>query len=161
MRRILCTICLAILMGGCNYIAVTGGQGGPLDSMNFTVEYGSPPPDEIKSKVNPGPGKCDLMLTGGITIIDNAIDLGYFKSTPEMGSFIKFGVEVVPDTGLFANVLGGVTFIHWKAWGGYEDTEIYGMFGGGVTYFVNDKDVCLLTAYDNRRGLTAGVGFRF
>jgi len=161
MQRVMLTICLAVLLGGCNYIAIVGGYGGEFDSANLTVEYGIPPPDKIKSKVNPEPVKSEWMLTGGMTIIDNGIDLWYFKSSPEMGGFIKLGVEVVPDSGFFANVLGGATFIHWKAWGGYEDTEIYGMFGGGVTYFIDDKDLCVLAAYDNRRDFTAGIGLRF
>jgi len=162
MKAFAATIFLVLfLAGGCNYIAIAGGQGGEFDAANLTVEYGSPPPDEIKSKVNPGPGKRDLMLTGGMTIIDNGIDLGYFKSSPEMGGFIKLGVEVVPDTGLFANVLGGVTWIIWNSVWTEQETEWYGMFGGGLTYFINDKDACILAGYDNRRGFTAGVGLRF
>jgi len=162
MKKMLITICLFVfLVGGCNYIAVSGGHGGDFDAANLTVEYGSPPPEGLKPIVEPGPGKRDWMLTGGTLIIDNAIDYGFFKNTPEIGGFIKLGVEIVPDTGLFANVLGGATFIHWKASGGFEDTEWYGMLGGGLTYFINDKDVCLLTAYDNRRGFSGGIGFRF
>jgi len=158
MRNLILIICLAVLLGGCNYIGIVGGKDDEFDSANLTLEYGSPPPDEIKSE----PGKRDWMLTGGMAYIDNY--------NPEIGAFVKLGIEVLSDTGFFVNVIGGVTFMeeargYVSPYGYWQPTEgeieIYGMFGGGVTYFINDKDVCLLTAYDNRRGFTAGIGFRF
>lgn len=140
-----------------------------MNTANVTLEYGGPPPFEDKTKIVlydlagepiPEPAKRDWMLISGVTIMDNGVDFEFGKTTPEMGSFLKLGVEVVPDTGFFANVLGGVTFIHWSSrWG--EGTEWYGLLGGGATYFINDKDVCILAAYDNRRGFSVGVGFRF
>lgn len=158
MKRLIMTICLFLLSGGCNYIGFAGGQGGEFDSANLTVEYGTRPPDELKPK----PGERDFMVTGGFLIIDNAVETWFYESRPEMGSFVKLGIEVAPDTGLFVNVLGGLTFIHYaRYWQTEWETEWNGLFGGGVTYFINDKDVCFLTAYDNRRGFTAGIGFRF
>lgn len=157
MKKLAMTICLvAFFTGGCNYIGVTGGSGGDFNATNFTVEYGSPPPGELE----PEPGERDWMLTSGFLVVDNAIDTGFFESSPEMGGLIKLGMEVEPDTGLFVNVLGGLTFIKWASYWD-EGTEWYGLFGGGVTYFIDDKDVCILAGYDNRRGFTAGVGYRF
>jgi len=157
MKKLILTICLAFFSGGCSYIGFAGGYGGEFDSANFTVEYGIRPPEEIKSES----GERDWMLTSGITIIDNAIDTWFFKSTPEMGGFLKIGIEVVPDTGFFANLLGGVTWIFWDTAWTERQTDWYGLIGGGLTYFINDKNMCLLATYDNRRGISGGIGFRF
>ena len=158
MKKVIMTICLMILAGGCSYVGFAGGYGREFDSANVTLEYGIRPPEEIKSE----PGERDWMLTGGITYINNY--------NPEIGDFVKLGVEIVPDTGFFANVLVGFTLMeeargYVSPYGYWQPTEgeieIYGLFGGGVTFFINDNDVCVLTAYDNRRGFTAGIGFRF
>lgn len=169
MKRFVIVICLIVfVISGCNYIGATGGYGGPMNTGNLTIEYGSPFPEELKSKVEPGSGERDWMLTGGITYINNDTETGFYESFPEMGSFAKLGIEIIPDTGFFVTILGGITWIHWKEKYDYEDSEqddietkFYGMYGGGVTYFINDKDTCILVGYDNRRGVTAGAGFRF
>ena len=102
------------------------------------------------------------MVTGGFLVIDNAIDTWFYESRPEMGGFVKLGVEVAPDTGFFVNVLGGLTFIHHAKWYQTEwETDWNGLLGGGVTYFINDKKFALVAAYDNRRLFTGGVGWRF
>ena len=157
MKKVAMTICLAALfVQGCNYIGVTGGHGGDFNATNFTIEYGSPSPEELE----PEPGERDWMFTGGTLIIDNAIESSYFETSPEIGGFIKLGMEVAPDTGLFVNVLGGLTAIRWTSRRD-EGTEWSGLFGGGVTYFVDDQAVGILAGYDNRRGFTAGIGLRF
>lgn len=160
MKKIAITT-MVLFAGGCNYIAIGGGYGGPTDAGNFTIEYEIEPPDEIKSKVEPKPGQRDWRTTGGMTIIDNAIDTGFYVSDPEVGGFVKLGVEVMADSGFFVNILGGITWFRWETAWTEEETEWHGMFGGGVTYFINDEDVCILADYDNRRGFTAGIGWRF
>jgi len=159
MKRVALTICLvvAFLSGGCNYVGVTGG------GTSFAIEFESPPPDKPKPK----PGERDLMLTGGFTVIDSDLKTRWSRVDPEMGGFIKFGWEVMPDTGFFINFLGGATWCRYtKVYKtverrGLEELEWYELFGGGITYVINDEDFCLTTAYDNRRGFTLGAGWRF
>jgi len=170
MYRLAFAICLVLLSCGCNYIGATAGPCGEFEATsNFTFEYGFRSSFEDHTKTvshDPSgdpvtvPSKRDVMLTAGVLVIDNGIDTWFFNSNPEMGGFLKLGVEVAPDTGFFVNVLGGLTWIHWAScWD--EGTEWYGLIGGGVTYFINDKDICLIAAYDNRRFFNAGVGVRF
>ena len=160
MKRVLMTIVLlALLVGGCGYVGFTGGYGGESESANYSLEY-----DSIflkEPKPEPVPGERDWLVVTGITIIDNAINTRYFKSNPETGVYFKIGVEVVPDTGFFLNALGGITSV-WRdsAWS-EKEFEIDGMYGGGITYFLNDGGTAIIASYDNKRGISAGVGFRY
>jgi len=160
MKRMICTICLLLLVSSCNYVGVLGGSGGEFDSTNFTLEFGGPENKPGKS------GERDWLLVGGVTYINNKEG----TQNKEFGGFGKLGLEVVPDTGFFVNALGGITFM--KESSGYvtqhgswqsteSETEVNGMFGGGVTYFISDDNFCIQANYDNRRGYTIGVGWRF
>jgi len=170
MKNLVVTSSLLLLFGGCNYLGFSAGPGGEFDaSSNFTFEYGFADPtfgrtdnDSQDSAGDPEPGsdEREFMLTSGFTVIDNGIDLYWFESNPEMGGFMKLGIEVAPETGFFVNVLGGITFIHWASYWD-EGTDWHGLLGGGVTYFINDENFCLVAAYDNRRFFTGGVGWRF
>ncbi len=170
MYRLAFALCLLLLSGGCTYVGFTAGPGGKGESSpNFALEYDFSLPGVDRTKTvkhddsaKPGsyPAKRDWMFIGGNYIVDNAIDIGWFKSSPEVGGFVKLCVEVMPDTGFFANVLGGFSAISWTT--AYDEgTEWYGVLGGGFTYFVNDNDFCIIASYDNRRLFNAGVGFRF
>jgi len=158
MKRVLTTICLvALLVGGCHHVGFLGGSGGESGSANFTIESGSIVEDR--------PADPNwLMVSTGITIIAHDI------APIETCAYLKFGFELVPDSGLFVDVLGGMTFRNefngytrpdgtWKK----EPTElnIDGMIGGGITYFLNDGGTAIIASYDNKRGLSAGVGFRY
>lgn len=170
MKYLAVTSCLMLLSGGCYYAGFSAGPGGELSaSSNLAFEYGLDPPVPPDPPLKPGqhgplvtPGGHDLMVTAGFLLIDNAVDTPFYESRPEMGGFVKLGLEVSPDTGLFVTVLGGLTFIHYA---GYYDTDWQtdwnGLFGGGLTYFIDDKNFAVVTAYDNRRFFTAGVGWRF
>lgn len=170
MLRLLVTFSLVLLSGGCNYIAFTAGPDSEYGSAaSFTIEYSGRAPGSshstrpwLDSSADPCsvPSERDFMFSSGFLYIDNGLDLYWYRSDPEMGVFLKLGVEAVPDTGLFVNILGGVTWISWSSYWS-EDTEWFGLIGGGVTYFIDDKDFCVIASYDNRRLFNAGVGLRF
>ena len=75
------------------------------------------------------------------------------------------------DSGLFVTVLGGFTLADEVTV--YESTirvypysygdiswELYGLYGGGVTYFFDTQN-CIIATYDNRRGFSMGLGFKY
>jgi len=95
--QIMLIVCL-LIASGCSHIAVLGGYGGESDSGNVSIEYGS-----IDSERPADPNW--LMFSGGMTFIRHA------GEPMEFGTYLKFGFEIVPDSGLFADALGGVTFI--------------------------------------------------
>lgn len=169
-RKILFAICLLVLSGGCHYIGFTAGPDSEYGSAhNFTIEYAGrmpgvsdPPRSRSGTSADPCsvPSKRDFMLSGGVFYIDNGLDLWWYKGDPEMGSFIKLGVEAVPDSGFFINGLMGVSWIRWSTYWD-EGTERFGLLGGGVTYFIDDEDACIIVSYDNRRLFNAGLGVRF
>lgn len=186
------TICL-LLLSGClgqgpdNYAVVGGGQGGPTDSPNFTVEG---------VKVVRSLGR-DSLVGLGFTIIGSGGDADYDESTsdyqslyeweesigtltdegvyrdfPEFGLFGKYGIEVVEDTGLFVTGFAGFTLADevrvWQssipvypyAYGEEEGWNVYGMYGGGLSYFFGGSTF-LQVDFDNRRGTTVGFGWKF
>jgi len=185
MRILVICLVLTLFVGGCNspgtYSVLGGGHGGPTDSANFTVESGKTTQQTMLE------GHDSLFAFGATFIFNNEglpsdtldypcphgdyTDLGWRRDIPELGLFGKYGLEVIKDTGLFVTVLGGLSMAdetrlaRSRATGWYyeQDTKVntYGMFGGGVTYFIKDKSFCVLVDYDNRRGFTAGIGKRF
>ena len=126
------------------------------DRRSYSIEYSTI--DERKA------AEPDwLMVSGGTTFIDA-------ENAPELGLYIKFGFEVVPDSGFFVDALGGVTFVkerfgytlpdgQWKETP--DGVDVNGMIGGGITYFINDGGTCIIASFDNRRGVSAGMGFRY
>ncbi len=192
MKKITLTICLILIVSGCmegkkgHYIVLGGGHGGATDSTNLAMEG---------VKIVQSEGR-DSLTALGFTIIFNSGDIpsdtestsgswaewykyevesGYItdagvrRDWPEMGLFGKYGLEVAEDTGLFVNVLGGITFadevhLYYSALGPPHYTEnegwtTRGMFGGGISYFFDDE-LYLQADYDNRRGLTVGIGWK-
>jgi len=173
------------------YQLLGGGHGGPMNSANVTVEGGRvtqlTPPEGRNSLLAWG---MTLIFNGdGIPSGKNAgvepwktfykIDSKYGNlydikkgrgDLPELGLFGKYGLEVIEDTGLFATVLGGASVTNEKwycrstmwpyEYHGTYDTTIYGMFGGGISYFLRD-DLFLQVDFDNRRGVTGGLGWRY
>ena len=182
MKKAACTICL-LLISGClgrgkdHYAVLGGGYGGKTDSANFTVEG---------VKIARSQGRDSLFGLGYTAIFNGGdvpsdtldypcphwdyTDLGVERDLPEMGIIGKYGIEIVKDTGLFATVVGGITFAdeteiaqsNVTGWYYEQDTGIntYGLFGGGVSYFMKE-DLFMQAEYDNRRGITIGAGWRF
>ena len=165
MKAVLTTICLvALLVGGCSYVGFTGGYGGESESPNYSMEF------RVLDDVRPlDPNR--VMLLGGVMYIDN-------EDVSESGVFIKLGYEAVPDSGFFVNVIAGMSFYRedfgymydpdgedgpeeprWRVMEDQLESDV--MFGGGFTYFFNDGGTAIIASYDNKRGLSAGVGFRY
>jgi len=182
MKKELCTICL-LLISGClgrgkdHYAVLGGGYGGETDSGNFTVEGVKVARSEGRDSLG-GLGFTMIFNGGDVPsdVLDypcphgDYTDLGSQRDIPEMGLFGKYGLEIIEDTGLFATVLGGATFAdetelaqsNATGWYYEQDTGIntYGLFGGGISYFLKD-DLFLQVDYDNRRGITGGLGWRY
>ena len=153
MKKLVLTICLvALLVGGCHYIGFTGGIS------DYAIEFSTV--DDVRPA---DPNR--LMLLGGMTFGE------------EFGVYAKIGYEVVADTGLFVNMLAGVSF-HRERFSYMYDPDGEGieepylitmsneregdlMIGGGITYFINDSGTAIIASYDNKRGVSAGVGFRY
>lgn len=85
----------------------------------------------------------------------------------EKGVFVKYGLEVVPDSGFYITGLLGVAHAHetqlWitdnRAFDYTEESsKLKWLYGGGVTWIINDGMV-LQVDYDNRREWTVGIGF--
>jgi len=153
--KVMLIVCL--LAGGCHYVGFAGGNGGESGSDNFSVEGGS-----IIENRPADPNW--LMVSTGFTIIAHDI------APVETGAYMKFGFEIVPDSGLFVDVLGGVTFRgekkgYIRSDGRWKDepdvVNIEGMLGGGLTYFFNDGGTAIIASYDNKRGLAIGAGLRY
>jgi len=140
-------------MAGCSYVGFTGGYSGESEAPNYSIEY------TLDERRPTDPNW--LMVSGGVVYIDNGLKSPWVNIGPEIGSFIKLGIEVVPDSGIFANVLGGLTFQSWSSVWEQDQMEIDGMYGGGLTYFIKDGGTAIIASYDNKRGVSAGVGFRY
>jgi len=147
MKKLTLTICLlvSLLLAGCNsYVAFTGSTDGSI-----TIEGSG-----LYAEQSERP-----MYTGGILLIDGQ----------EWGTFIKIDHEVAPDSGLFVTALGGATFTREQQYeyvdGSREErpdhVHIDGLFGGGLTWFVNNGPTAIVTSYDNKRGVSVGIGWRY
>ena len=90
---------------------------------------------------------------------------------PESGVYLKLGVEPVYNSGVYFFALGGANAVQmtpvvrsnttgWLYSMGSSETY-YGLFGGGVEYLPRYNRVSFQAAYDNRRGVTAGLGYRW
>lgn len=96
---------------------------------------------------------------------------GMKQKGSEYALFGKYGLEIIKNNGLFIFVLGGFSFAEeieltrsritdWY----YEqssDINYYEIFGGGLAYFPVDQKISIQIEYDNRRGVTVGIGFRW
>ena len=188
---------MLIGVGGCNsqepirrYGILGGGFGGPTNSANITLEAGH-------TRQN-WQGR-DRLFGGGFTMILNGdggipadtesttgewadwyqyesqagylTDEGIKRDLPEMGFFIKYGIEIIEGSDWFVNAIGGVTFADethlWTSALGpphYTDTnwEVYGLYGVGISCVPDkDKGTIFHIDYDNRRGITIGLGWKF
>lgn len=189
-KLLLMLIVVGMLIGsGCskystrNYAILGGGYGGPTKSANLTIEglqikenrqgrnsligggftmifnSGDVEGDEITS----GDYSDLFQLECSIDTVDEG-ETGR-GSLPEMGLFGKYGIEVAKDTGLFVTGFGGFTIVEESYVlypYSYEESEwtTYGMFGGGLSYLLNNNSY-IQVDYDNRRGTTVGLGWKF
>ena len=173
-----------------DYLILGGGGGGKAGSGNFTMEalrVSQNPKgrdsliglggtiifngDSIPSDYENAGGDWSEMysLEQQWGTLENE---GIRQTSSEMGLFGKCGIELVEDTGVFGTVFGGVTFaresqLYWSSLGTphyYVDkgTNNYGLYGMGISYIPNkDGSLLLQVDYDNRRGITFGLGWKF
>ena len=97
-------------------------------------------------------------------------DLGTEQKGNEIAILGKYGLEIIKNKGLFIVALAGLSFYEEvdlaqsDATGWYYEqsssTGAYGVFGGGLNYFPPGSKVSFQVEYDNRRGVTGGIGFR-
>lgn len=160
------------------YFSVGGGAGGEADAPNLTLELGG---------VSTGSGLNQLFAIG-LGFIFNADDvpdgtleypvphsdytnLGDRQKGNEYALYGKYGLEPVKNSGVFIFGLGGVSFseeidlARSNVTGWYYEqsssTKTNGMFGGGLSFFPKDSKISFSAEYDNRRGITGSIGFRF
>ena len=185
----------ALLIQGCNngveQVIISGGNGGPTDSKSLAFELGGIEKPRWA-------GDRDTIYSVGILIIFNGGAANYnesasgtynslydwerrngtlqeegtYRDWPEFGFFLKYGIEIIPDTNLFLTGFGGCTFadevtvydseiqVYPRSYGKDEGWTTHGLFGGGLAYFVTEQ-VIFQFDYDNRRGISAGMGWRF
>ncbi len=172
-------LCLAPRPAAGGYLSVGGGAGGEADRANVTLETGA---------IEVGLGNRNLLLGLGMPVIFHGYDnvpeetadspcphgdcerLGIREDGTEIGLFGKVGLESFVY-GLYLNVLGGFTRVteidlsrsRTTGWT-YEESstkETYPVYGVGISYFIDtiDWEVGLHLDVDNRRGVTAGIGW--
>ncbi len=85
----------------------------------------------------------------------------------EFGVFVKYGLEVMPDSGFYITALLGLAHAKetqlWitdnRAFDYIKETSDFEiLYGAGVMWIINDSTV-LQVDYDNRREWTVGIGF--
>lgn len=159
------------------YFSVGGGGGGKADAPSLTLELG-----EVSTNRE---YKCLIAI--GWSFIFNADDvpsdtleypvphsdytnLGRRQKDNEHALFGKCGLEVKKQ-GAFIFALAGLSsskeidLARSNVTGWYYEqsssSKVNGMFGGGLSYFSINSKVFLSVEYDNRRGITGSLGFRF
>ncbi|MBW1614607.1 MAG: hypothetical protein JRJ57_11715 [Deltaproteobacteria bacterium] len=98
-------------------------------------------------------------------------NLGTRQKGNEYAFFGKYGVEVIKNKQVFIFALGGLSFseeidlARSNVTGWYYEqsssSKINGMFGGGLSYFPLNNKISFQVEYDDRRGITGGIGFRW
>ena len=153
---------LSICCCGCHYMAVSGGHGGEFSAGNISVEGGV---KEMRDN--------DWIILAGMTYIhaegterivlspDPYVAIPGDKRSDEIGVYAKIGREIIAGSGIFVMALGGVTGTEYEDLDGHETIECEPMLGAGMIHFLPNKKISFQLDYDNRRGISAGIGFRF
>ena len=180
MKRIVLLVTLFFLFNQTDlfsdtYMTIGGGSGGDADGSNFSLDFGGFTEDDATnalmavglsyiSGVDELPdGTLGDKLTSDFTLI------GDRQKDNEIGLYGKLGVETIEKLFVFATA--GFSFVETaeiarsNTTGLYHeqtsDTNIEGLFGAGLIYFLKDKSFGFQLEYDNRRGVTGSVAFRF
>lgn len=155
------------------YLAIGGGSGS--NGSNLTLEAGSVSIDK----------EYNHLMALGIGFIFNAGDvpsdtldypcphgdytnLGTEQKGTEIVILGKYGLEVIKNEGLFLVGLAGFSFsenvdlAQSNVTGWYYEqsssSSAYGILGGGLSYFPPNTNISFQIEYDNRRGVTGGIG---
>lgn len=152
---------------------------GASDAVSISLEVG-------KASIE-GPGRAH-MISAGLALKFNAdempsdvvdtkiphydyTDVGWKQDGNEWALFGKYGIEIVRNSGVFATVLGGLSFADrvylvrsnltgWY-WTQAEDHKTEFIFGGGIRSFPRDNNICVSIEYDDKRGITCMLGKLF
>ncbi len=162
------------------YFSVGGGAGGDADEANATIETGA---KDIRFK------GFDLLFGMGLHFIPHSDDelpdptisapcpneactrLETVRKGTEVGLFGKLGVEIAKSD-FYVSAIGGFTAFTeselsrspatGRVYEESSDSQIEGLYGGGVSYFLDFKyDIVLHVDYDNIRGVTGGIGLHW
>ncbi len=157
------------------YFAIGIGNGGKADAANVTIEIG-----KISTNRN-----NNRLLSIGLAFIFNKnyipsdinkypcphYDYNDLGMKHEEFDFLgKYGKDIIKNKGLFTFVLGGfsrtyeVNLVRSNSTGWYYEqshsTKYNLIFGAGMSYFPINKKISFQVEYDNRRGITGGIGYR-
>ncbi len=158
------------------YFAVGGGAGGKAGAPNVTFDIGY-----ISTYKKPN----YLIAGGGSVIFTNNIPANVLdypvphwdytnlgtRQTNESALFVKGGLEVIKNQGVFIFLLGGFSFLEKiqlarsNITGWYytqaSHSRTYGLLGVGLGYFLPNSRLSFSVEYDNRRGVTGSLGYRW
>jgi len=160
------------------YFAIGGGAGGQSGAPNLTFEVGGVSTSKNHNRLlSIGFGfvfNADDVPTGTLEYPvphSDYVNLGTRQKGNEYAFFGKYGLEIIKGKGLFLFVLGGLSaaeeieLARSNVTGWYYEqsssSKVNGMFGGGISYFPLNNRLSFQVEYDNRRGVTAGVGVRW
>lgn len=161
------------------YVSIGGGYGGKVNAANVSVELGRISTNQdshnqlialdfgfIFNADNVPSGTLDYPVPHG-----DYRSLGKRQKGNEYALAAKYGLELLKNEGIFAFGLGGfsiseeINLAQSNATGWYyqnsSTSKLNGLYGGGLGYFPVGSKWSISAEYDNRRGITGSVGFRF
>ena len=173
-----------------DFLVLGGGGGGDAKAGNFTLEAIRINPNPKGRDSLFGLGTTFIFNGKGIPAnyedasgdwsdwyrleqqIGTLEDEGIRQTGPEWGIFGKFGLELIENTGVFGTIFGGLSFskeaqLYHSSLGEPhyfvdKGTTDYGLYGLGISYIPEKNSNMLFQIdYDNRRGITFGLGWKF
>jgi hypothetical protein len=177
---LLAAVVLPAVPAQAGYFAAGAGGGGDADEVNATIETGA---KDIYFH------NLDLLFGAGVFFIPHAdndlpsptialpcpnsecVSLDTVRKGTEVGFLGKLGIEI-GSSNFYISAIGGFTayteseLARSAATGRvYEessDSTIEGLYGGGVSYFMDYKwDIVFQVDYDNIRGVTGTIGWHW
>ena len=162
------------------YFAAGGGAGGDADEVNATIETGA---KDIYFH------NLDLLFGAGVFFIPHSdndlpsptialpcpnnecVSLDSARKGTEVGFVGKLGIEI-GSSDFYVSALGGFTAYTeselsrstptGRVYEESSDSKIEGVYGGGVSYFMNYKwNIVFQVDYDNIRGVTGTIGWHW
>ena len=156
------------------YTSLGAGTGGASDGNSFSIDVGGFTDDkDTNALVAVGlsvidadeisSGTSNTQLTGDFTAA------GTKQTDNEIAFYMKLGMETMDS--FFVFLTGGASYfdeseivrsnttgtLHIQT----TQSEWEGLFGGGLLYFLNEPNLGFQLEYDNRRGVTGSIAFKF
>ena len=157
------------------YVSLGGGSGGDSGGSNISIDIGGVTDyKDTNALVAIGLGVIDAndlpSNTQGDKVTGSSYTLvGDRQKDNELAFYGKLGVETIEN--LFVFVLGGISYVETAEIVTSDSTGLYheqssnntteGMIGGGLMYFLENPNVGFQLEYDNRRGVTGSIAFKF